>query len=74
MEESQVRSSTYDPKIENVAQQAHQSVDRAADKALTGVGKVSDSMHRALNTTIPPRQPRTGPARCPRRPSAPKAR
>jgi hypothetical protein len=51
MEESQVRSSTYDPKIENVAQQAHQSVDRAADKALTGVGKVSDSMHRALNTT-----------------------
>lgn len=51
MEESQVRSGTYNPKIENAAQQAHQSVDRAADKALTGVGKVSDSMHRALNTT-----------------------
>jgi hypothetical protein len=51
MEESQVRSGTYNPKIENAAQQAHQTVDRAADKALTGVGKASDSMHRALNTT-----------------------
>lgn len=52
MEESQVRSgTTYNPKIENAAQQAHQTVDRAADKALTGVGRMSDTVHRAVNTT-----------------------
>ena len=51
MEESQVRSAPYNPKIENAAQQAHQNVDRAADKAVSGVGRVSDSAHRAVNTT-----------------------
>jgi len=52
MEESQMRSgTTYNPKIENAAQQVHQTVDRAADKALTGVGRVSDTVHRAVNTT-----------------------
>jgi hypothetical protein len=51
MEESQVRSTPYNPKIENAAQQAHQNVDRVADKAVSGVGRASDSVHRAVNTT-----------------------
>ncbi|HEY2863627.1 MAG TPA: hypothetical protein VGK37_08410 [Casimicrobiaceae bacterium] len=43
--------SGYNPKIENAAQHAHQQVDAAADRAVSGVGRVSDSMHRAVNTT-----------------------
>ena len=50
METSQARSE-YNPTIESAAQRAHQQVDAAADRALTGVGRVSDSMHRAVNTT-----------------------
>jgi hypothetical protein len=51
MEEGQLRSTPYNPKIENAAQQAHQNVDRVADKAVSGVGRASDSVHRAVNTT-----------------------
>jgi hypothetical protein len=51
MEESPMRSGSYNPTIESAAQQAHQGVDRAADKALSGVGRMSDSAHRAVNTT-----------------------
>jgi hypothetical protein len=51
MEEGQLRSTPYNPKIENAAQQAHQNVDRVADKAVSGVGRASDTAHRAVNTT-----------------------
>lgn len=50
MEQSQVRTA-YKPTIENAAQHAHQQVDAAADKAVSGVGRVSDSLHRVVNTT-----------------------
>lgn len=42
----------FNPNIENAAQQAHQAVDKVAGNALTGVGRASDTMHRAVNTTM----------------------
>ncbi|HEY7945645.1 MAG TPA: hypothetical protein VIH15_14170 [Casimicrobiaceae bacterium] len=45
-------SPPFNPNLENAAQQAHQTVDKVADKAVTGVGRASDSMHRAVNTTM----------------------
>ena len=52
MEETQLRPGSYsNPTIEHAAQQAHQGVDRVADKAVSGVGVASDSAHRAVNAT-----------------------
>ncbi|MEP6996744.1 MAG: hypothetical protein ABI900_03795 [Betaproteobacteria bacterium] len=51
MEDTQLRSAPYNPTIEHAAQQAHQRVDRIADKAVFGVGRASDSAHRVVNTT-----------------------
>ncbi len=50
------RESTSDasgslPVVERSASGAHQVVDAVADRALTGVGKVSGSLHVAVNQT-----------------------
>lgn len=45
-------SPVFNPNIESAAQQAHQAVDKVADRAVTGVGRASDSMHRAVNSTM----------------------
>lgn len=42
-------SAPFNPNIENAAQQVHQTVDKVADKAVTGVDRASDLMHRAVN-------------------------
>src|ERR1700720_2619858 len=42
-------SSSVDNTVYRNANAAHQVVDTLADQALTGVGKVSDSLHTAVN-------------------------
>jgi ElaB/YqjD/DUF883 family membrane-anchored ribosome-binding protein len=42
---------TVDRTVNRTASAAHQVVDTLADQALTGVGKVSDSLHVAVNHT-----------------------
>jgi len=44
-------SNTVDRNLNRTASAAHQVVDTLADQALTGVGKVSDSLHLAVNHT-----------------------
>jgi ElaB/YqjD/DUF883 family membrane-anchored ribosome-binding protein len=39
------------PSFDRTASAAHHVVDTLADQALTGVGKVSDSLHVAVNQT-----------------------
>lgn len=52
MEQTSTRTTPpYNDKVENTAQQAHQTVDRMADKAVSGLGRASDSLHRAVNAT-----------------------
>jgi ElaB/YqjD/DUF883 family membrane-anchored ribosome-binding protein len=43
------RNSTANPTTYRTAKAAHHVVDVLADQALTGVGKVSDSLHIAVN-------------------------
>ena len=47
MEEGQLRSTPYNPKIENAAQQAHQNVDRVADKAVSAAEWASQMPEKA---------------------------
>ncbi|HKW80455.1 MAG TPA: hypothetical protein VJQ49_05560 [Casimicrobiaceae bacterium] len=51
MEQTPTRSTSYNEKVETTARQAHQTVDRLADGAVSGVGHASDAMHRAVNST-----------------------
>jgi hypothetical protein len=42
--------SSADAKIDDAAQMAHQTTERVADKAVTGIDRLSGTTHRAINS------------------------